>query len=100
MIKVIDDFANIREQLEIINCIKKECRGHAFFTTSVHVKDFPTNNTIDYPQFVNTIFSDNLIYNPFLFTHSYSLLDMNKLSNRFQSNFKVKYKFKSKSNLL
>jgi len=93
MIKVIDNFANIQQQLEIINCIKKECRNHAFFTTSVHVKDFPTNNTIDYPQFVNTIFSDNLIYNPFLFTHSYSLLDINKLSNRFIQRIKINTTF-------
>ena len=93
MIKVIDDFANIQEQLELIDWIKRECTGHTFYTTSSYIKNFPTKNTIDYPQFVNIIFGENKIYRPFLFPYVYSLLHINKLSNKFIQRIKINTTF-------
>tara|TARA_R110000772_G_scaffold263080_1_gene382620 strand:- start:62 stop:613 length:552 start_codon:yes stop_codon:yes gene_type:complete len=93
MIKVIDNFANIQEQLELIDWIKRECAGHTFHLTSLYTKNFPTKNTIDYPQFVNVIFGKNKIDRPFLFPHVYSLLHLNKLSNKFIDRIKINTTF-------
>jgi hypothetical protein len=75
MIKVIDDFANIQEQLELINLIERECSGYTFYTTS------------------SFIFGENNIYKPFLFPYVYSLLHMNKLSNKFINRIKINTTF-------
>jgi hypothetical protein len=60
-IKIIDNFANIKEQLEIIQKIKGD-HTHGFDHTSVSKKDKHTELTIDYPQFVKSIFHTHPLF--------------------------------------
>ena len=70
-IKVIDNFANIGEQLQIFNYINKTQNLLYLFQTSSYHPDiknkFITPNTIDYPQIVHSIFMDDKILNVFYF---------------------------------
>ena len=96
MIKVIDDFANIQEQLEIFNFLQQNENENAiymFYNTSISEKISITSNTIDYPQFVLSVFEENKIYNNILFLYLYKLLHKNKLSNNFIERIKVNITF-------
>ena len=93
-IKIIDSFANIKEQLEIIQKIKGDYT-HGFDHTSVSKKDKHTEFTIDYPQFVKSIFHTRpscLIDNTF-FPLTYYLLHKNNLSNNFIDRIKINTTF-------
>ena len=82
-IKIIDDFANLKEQLEIINYINSNNLLYYFNSTSITNKKFMTSNTIDYPQIVHEIIVDDEVYNNVLFSYIYTLLFKHKLSNNF-----------------
>ena len=82
-IKIIDDFANVKEQLEIINYINNNNLLYSFNSTSITNKKFMTSNTIDYPQIVHEIIRDDEVYNNVLFCYIYTLLFKHKLSNNF-----------------
>ena len=73
-IKIIDDFANVKEQLEIINYINNNNLLYSFNSTSITNKKFMTSNTIDYPQIVHEIIRDDEVYNNVLFCYIYTLL--------------------------
>ena len=93
-IKIKDSFANIKEQLEIIQKIKGDYT-HGFDHTSVSKKDKHTEFTIDYPQFVKSIFHTQpscLIDNTF-FPLTYYLLHKNNLSNNFIDRIKINTTF-------
>tara|TARA_R100001460_G_scaffold64247_2_gene104493 strand:+ start:193 stop:738 length:546 start_codon:yes stop_codon:yes gene_type:complete len=96
-IKVIDNFANIEEQLQIFNYINKTQNLLYLFQTSSYHPDiknkFITPNTIDYPQIVHSIFMDDKILNVFLFSCVYNLLHKNKLSNYFIHRIKLNITF-------
>ena len=93
-IKIIDNFANINEQLELINYIKNNNNLlHTFNTTSITNKRFKTSNTIDYPQIVHQIFSGNKINDKNLFCFIYELLHKNNISNNFIYRIKINTTF-------
>ena len=96
-IQVIDNFANINEQLEIINYINQNKDFTCLFDTSSlsyeQYKKYETNNTIDYPQVVHPIFLNHKIKNYFLFSCVYNLLHKNKLSDNFIQKIKVNINF-------
>jgi len=93
-IRVIDNFANINEQLEIANYINQsKDLLYRFYTSSLSYKEYETKNTIDYPQIVHLIFSNDKIQNYFLFSCLYNLLHKNKLSNFFIKKIKLNVTF-------
>ena len=47
-LKIIDDFANLKEQLEILNYVNNNNLLYSFDNTSIRNKKFMTSNTIDY----------------------------------------------------
>jgi hypothetical protein len=93
-IKVIDNFANIQEQLEIINTIKEKSNLYQFVdSTAFNFKK--TKFTVNYPQFSKLIFASNpdckMDYN--FFPMVYYLLHKNKLSNYFIDRIKINVNF-------
>jgi hypothetical protein len=92
-IKIIDDFANVKEQLEIINYINNNNLLYSFNSTSITNKKFMTSNTIDYPQIVHEIIRDDEVYNNVLFSYIYTLLFKHKLSNNFIHRIKINTTF-------
>ena len=73
-IKIVDYFANVKEQLEIINYINNNNLLYSFNKTSITNKKFMTSNTIDYPQIVHEIIKDDEIYNNVLWGWRISML--------------------------
>ena len=93
-IKIIDDFANINEQIEIINYLKNnDFLLYSFDTSSVSEVRFMTSNTIDYPQIVHSIFKTDKINSKFLFCMIYQLINKNRLSNKFIDRIKINTTF-------
>jgi hypothetical protein len=93
-IKVIDNFANIQEQLEIIKIIKE--KGDPYqFTNSTAFDFVKTKFTVDYPQFTRTIFAPQpyCIVDRYFFPMVYYLLHKNKLSNYFIDRIKINMNF-------
>jgi len=92
-VKIIDDFANVKEQLEIINYTNNNNLLYSFNSTSITNKKFMTSNTIDYPQIVHEIIRDDEVYNNVLFSYIYTLLFKHKLSNNFIHRIKINTTF-------
>ena len=93
-IKIIDNFANITEQLKIIQHMQGD-HTHGFDYTSVSKQNKKTKFTIDYPQFVKSIFHTQpscYIDNRF-FPLVYYLLHTNGLSNNFIDRIKINTTF-------
>ena len=92
-IKIIDDFANINEQIQITNYLTNAHLLYGFFTTSVTKKRIITSKTIDYPQIVHPIFHGDKIHNENLFCMIYQLINKNRLSNYFIDRIKMNTTF-------
>ena len=100
-IKEIDNFANIQEQMEIIQYLQSEFT-HGLQTTTVSGQDkneLRTKLSVDNPQFVKLIFSGgtynetNYFIDSKFFPLVYSLLHKNKLSNYFIDRIKINTTF-------
>ena len=92
-VKIIDDFANLKEQLEILNYVNNNNLLYSFDNTSIKNKKFMTSSTIDYPQIVHEIIRDDEVYNNVLFSYFYTLLFKHKLSNNFIHRIKINTTF-------
>jgi len=96
-LKVIDNFANIKEQLEIISYLNTNTFSYLFCHTSTKNKRFITSSTIDYPQLVKLIFDEvnvgGEILDNILFSYVYKLLHKNNLSNKSIHRIKVNTTF-------
>tara|TARA_R100001480_G_scaffold111364_1_gene112461 strand:+ start:127 stop:681 length:555 start_codon:yes stop_codon:yes gene_type:complete len=93
-IKVIDNFANIQEQLQIINLVKEKGDQYQFTDSTVFDCE-KTKFTVDYPCFAKLIFASNpsckIDYD--FFPMVYYLLHKNKLSNYFIERIKINVNF-------
>ncbi len=94
MVKIIDNFANIQEQLEIIKILKMKINLYELGDSTVlNLKR--TKFTVDYPQFAKFIFASqpNCSMDNNFFPLVYSLLHKNKLSNYFIDRIKININF-------
>jgi len=83
-IKIIDNFANLHEQIEVINYLKKEHTFRLQDSTVFRDKNVASDlkNTIDNPMLIKNIFtSEEFVIDYKFFTFVYVLLHKNNLSN-------------------
>ena len=96
-IKVVDNFANVEEQLIILKSLENN-DNYRFSHSSVDLIESKTKLMVDYPHVIRPIFNPQAtntgcFIDPQLFSLTYYLLHKNNLSNHVISRIKININF-------